>query len=148
MAVGCPFITCAVKKREIEFCWDCKESENCEKWKKRREFGKQHDSFKCYQTLETDISFIQRNGIEKFDELQRIREKLLAEMLTEFNEGRSKSYYCIAATVLEIRELENALAKAKARSSELRIVEKSKVMHLVLNEIARNRNYNLKLRTV
>jgi hypothetical protein len=27
MAVGCPFITCAVKKKGIEFCWDCEENE-------------------------------------------------------------------------------------------------------------------------
>ncbi|WP_276619575.1 DUF3795 domain-containing protein [Syntrophomonas wolfei] len=25
IVVGCPFITCAVKKRRIEFCWDCKD---------------------------------------------------------------------------------------------------------------------------
>jgi len=33
MAAGCPFITCAVKKKGIEFCWDCEENKTCEKWK-------------------------------------------------------------------------------------------------------------------
>ena len=37
-------------------------------------------------------------------------------MLREFNEGRSKDYYCIAATVMEIGELEGALTKAKKNS--------------------------------
>ncbi len=23
MIIGCPFITCAIKKRGIEFCWEC-----------------------------------------------------------------------------------------------------------------------------
>jgi hypothetical protein len=69
MAVGCPFITCAVKKRGIEFCWDCQENESCEKWRKHREFGKRHDTFKCNQKLENDIAFIQRNGVAEFEKL-------------------------------------------------------------------------------
>lgn len=145
-AVGCPFITCAVKNRGIEFCWDCKESATCQKWKKPRDFGKEHDSFKCYQTLEDDINYIQKNGIEKFNEQQRIREQLLIEMLREFNEGRSKSYYCIAATVLEIEELRNALDKARKESKGLDMKAKSKVMHSVLDSIASKKNYHLKLR--
>ncbi len=64
MAVGCPFITCAVKRKGIEFCWDCEEGITCEKWKKHRDSGKLHDSFKCYQKLEDDISFVQKNGVE------------------------------------------------------------------------------------
>ena len=31
MAIGCPFITCAIKKKGVEFCWDCKESKTCKK---------------------------------------------------------------------------------------------------------------------
>ena len=146
MAVGCPFITCAVKRKEIEFCWDCKESQTCPKWKKHRELGKQYDSFKCYQKLEDDINFIQANGIEKFEEQQRSRERILTEMLREFNEGRSKSYYCIAATVLEIGELRNALNDARKQSTGLDMKSKSRVMHSLLDTIASSKNYLLKLR--
>lgn len=146
VAVGCPFITCAVKKKGIEFCWDCEENRTCAKWKKHRESGKQHDSFKCYQTLEDDISFIRKNGVKKFEKLQKIREQLLKEMLQDFNEGRSKSYYCIAATVLQIKELEEALIQAKKDSEGLDIKGKSKVLHRILDEIAVNKNYYLKLR--
>lgn len=71
MAVGCPFITCAVKKKGIEFCWDCRENTACEKWKNHRESGKRHDSFKCYQKLEDDISFIQKNGVDMFEKSQK-----------------------------------------------------------------------------
>lgn len=65
-----------------------------------REKGKRHDSFKCYQTLEADISFINKHGINEFEKMQKQREYLLKEILKDFNDGRSKSYYCIAATVL------------------------------------------------
>jgi hypothetical protein len=146
MAVGCPFITCAVKKRGIEFCWNCEESSICEKWKKHREAGKKHDSFKCYQTLEEDISFISKNGINEFEKIQKQREHLLKEMLKDYNEGRSKSYYCIVATVLELEELKGALTQAKTESDGANIKEKSKILHSILDNISLKKKYYLKLR--
>lgn len=146
MSAGCPFITCAIKKKGIEFCWQCKENETCEKWRKHRKFGKWVDSFKCYQRLENNIAFIQKNGVIEFEKIQKIRENLLKKMLREFNEGRSKSYYCIAATVLEIEELEEILHKAKKDSFGLEVKERSEIFHLILDEIAKRKNYYLKLR--
>jgi len=146
IAAGCPFITCAVKKKGVEFCWDCEESNDCEKWRKHRDFSRRVDSFKCYQTLEDDISFIRQNGVEEFEKDQSYREQLLKEMLSEFNEGRSKSYYCIAATVLKTDELKEALKKAKENSINLTIKEKSKLLHSIIDEMAKQKNYHLKLR--
>lgn len=146
MAVGCPFITCAVKKKGIEFCWDCEENTACEKWKKHRESGKLHDSFKCYQKLEDDISFIQKNGVEVFEKSQKLRENLLKEMLREFNDGRSKSYYCISATVFEIDELETALDEARKNSVGLDVKGKSRKLHSILDGIGGKKKYHLKLR--
>ncbi len=146
MGAGCPFITCAVRRKGIEFCWDCGDSATCDKWKKHRDSGKRRDSFKCYQRLEEDISFIQMNGIEAFEKLQKIRENLLKEMLQEFNEGRSKSYYCIAATVLEIDEMKRALDEAREGSGEMDIKGKSGSLHSILDEIAGKKGYYLKLR--
>ncbi|GAI82389.1 unnamed protein product, partial [marine sediment metagenome] len=93
-----------------------------------------------------DIIFIQKNGVNDFEKVQKTRENLLKEMLQEFNEGRSKSYYCVAATVLEIEELEEALIKAKKNSISLEIKDKSKVFHSILDELAERENYYLKLR--
>jgi len=78
--------------------------------------------------------------------LQKIRENLLKEMLQEFNEGRSKSYYCIAATVLEIDELKKVLFEARKDSAGSDIKGKSKIFHSILDRIAQQRKYSLKLR--
>lgn len=146
MAAGCPFITCAVKRKQIEFCWDCTEHKSCEKWSKHREAGKKLDSFKCYQTLEADISFIQEKGVDAFEQVQKTREHLLKEMLSEFNEGRSKRYCCIASTVFAIEELQQLLTEAKKQSQGLTLKEKSKVLHSLLDSAASKKNYVLKLR--
>ena len=146
MNAGCPFITCAVKKKDIEFCWQCGENETCEKWRKHREFSKQHDTFTCYQKLEDNIAFIQNKGINEFERRQKIREKLLKEMLQDFNEGRSKTYYCIASTVLEIEELEAALKQAREAPEELDLKGKARFLHAILDDIAEKKHYYLKLR--
>jgi hypothetical protein len=146
IGAGCPFIMCALKKKGVEFCWDCEEHESCQKWAKHRESGKKADSFKCYQKLEDDITFVRKNGVTEFEKLQKKRESLVKEMLREFNEGRSKSYYCIAATLMETGQLEGALSEARKKSDGLNMKEKARVLHSLLDEIALQRNYLLKLR--
>ena len=146
MAVGCPFITCAVKRKGIEFCWDCEENETCERWKKHRRFSRQHDTFKCYRKLEDNISSILKNGVDEFEKAQKTREQLLKEMLQDFNEGRSKNYYCVAVTVLEVEELKKALREAREQSEGLGIKEKSKILHSILDKVAERNNSTLKLR--
>ena len=146
MGAGCPFITCAINKKGIEFCWECVENETCEKWRNHRVYGQAHDTFTCYQKLEDNINTIQRIGIVAFEKEQQIREQLLTEMLTGFNEGRSKRYYCIAATVLEIEDLESALIKAKNSSERTDLKSASRFLHSILDEIAESKQYHLKLR--
>ncbi len=170
MGAPCAFLTCAVKNRRIEFCWDCEESGSCKKWQAHRDSGKQADSFKCYQKLEDDIHFIRDHGVDRFVEAQEMRRGLLGELLAGFNDGRSKSYYCIAATVLEPDELRNAIDCARSRSdglhskgeedkegealaldakgkaSALDAKGKARVLHAILDDIAQAKGYCLRLR--
>ena len=146
MGAGCPFITCAVKKKGIEFCWECAEYHDCERWRKHREAGRTGDSFKCYQKINEDIDFILEKGFDEYWGLQREREEILREMLRGFNEGRSKNYYCIAATVMETGELREALDKAARESEGMDSKGRSKALHAILDGIAEKKGYVLKLR--
>lgn len=141
----CSILHCADRKN-IEFCGYCDESITCGKWEGHREAGKKYDSFKCYQKLEDDINFIMENGLAKFKKSQKVRERLLFKMLDNFNEGRSKSYYCIAATVMEPDELKEAIKEAGNRSKGMDIKGKARILHLILDGIAAENNYCLKLR--
>jgi hypothetical protein len=146
MGAACPFHNCAAKKKGIEFCGFCVGNATCARWAKFREIGKQRDSIVCYQRLEDNIAFIQKYGMEEFEKQQKEKENLIRSMLSEFNDGRSKTFYCIAATILEIGELENVLEEASEKSMGFDIKAKSEVMHSLLNRIAENKNYLLKLR--
>ncbi len=146
MKVGCPFLTCAVKKRGIEFCWQCPDQKGCEKWNGHRKRGQLRDSFVCYQRLEDNIVFVGRSGLSAFVEDQRERERLLSAMLAEFNEGRSKSFFCIVATVMDAREIARAITQAKDESAGRDVKERSKALHALFERIAKESGYNLKLR--
>lgn len=142
----CPILHCALKQKGVEFCWDCAEGVTCEKWQNHREFSRTRDTFICYQKLEDNISFVKQHGSSAFESAQNERAELLKDLLSEFNEGRSKSYYCIAATVLAIDELKAAIDKAREKSAELDIKSKAKLMRAIFDDIAERNGYILKIR--
>lgn len=143
----CTMLHCKTRREQgVEFCWDCSQAKSCPKWKKHRALGKNHDSFKYYQTLEKDIAFIQKNGIKDFRKDQKEREKLLLELLKNFDEGRSKRFYCIVVTVMEQEEIKKAIAVGKKNGKGLNIKKKAKLMHSIFEEIASKKKYLLKLR--
>jgi hypothetical protein len=146
MVVGCPFITCAVKRKAVSFCWDCAESDACDRWREHREYGKAYDTFVCYRRLEDNIASIRRGGVAAFDETQREKARILGRILKGFNEGRSRRYYCVAATLLSATELKAALRQAESESAGMDAKGCSKVMHAILDEAAIGNGYTLKLR--
>jgi len=146
MKVGCTFIRCIRDRPGVEFCGDCRESRGCEKWAKHRAAGRKGDSFVCYQRLERNIEYIERDGMPAFEKVQRRRQSLLVRMLEGFNEGRSKTYYSIAATVMEPEELESAIGQARKASAGLDLEGRSRALHSALDAVAARKKYLLKLR--
>ena len=59
-----------------------------------------------------NLNFIKEQGIEKFARQQKKRIKLLETMIANFNDGRSRSFYCKSAALLDLATLENSLDKA------------------------------------
>jgi len=116
-------------------------------------------SFITHRKTIFNLDFIKKNGIEKFMEQQEKRIGLLGIMLKHFNDGRAKSFYCIAATLLSIGNLERALERAEENTEE-RVVEstegraeesgnikiRAKNLRQTLNEMASQEGVELKLR--
>ncbi len=73
-------------------------------------------------------------------------------MLEEFDEGRSKSFYCIAATLLPVTDLEASLNEAKQEIDKLCIVTddiktRANILRKFLNGFAGEREIELRLRS-
>ena len=81
--------------------------------------------------------FIKRHGIKKFIAQQKKRIKYLEIMLGNFNDGRSRSYFCRAAALLDLRSLENSINQAtrKIKADHIRDMKaKAKVIKEILDK--------------
>ncbi len=145
-AEGCPFHACALERHGIEFCGDCPDHETCARWTKFRERRAKMDTVVCSQTLESDLEWTERKGLAAYDDLQKERLRLLERMLAVFNEGRSKGYYCIAATVLDVAGLKKILTAAEKRGRGLGIKERAAILHALLDARADQKGYELRRR--
>lgn len=143
---SCSIITCCVKKNNFETCAECTEFP-CSKL---RDWDK-YDSFMCHRVSLSNLRFIRDNGINNFIEQQNRRIELLEIMLEVYNEGRSKSFYCVAAALLPIDDLEQVLEKSKEKITNENITikdfkTKSKILREKLSKIAEKEEIELKLR--
>lgn len=143
---SCSIITCCVKKKNLETCAEC-EDFPCSKLKDWDTV----DSFVSHRKSISNLKNIKNQGIEDFIQQQKIRMGILKLMLNNFNEGRSKSFYCIASTLLPIHTLQESLMKCKERIISEKVLDeeiktKAKILKEILNEKAKIEGVNLKLR--
>ncbi len=147
---SCSFITCCVKKEGLEVCAECNEFP-CSKFEGLTKGGEVYDSFLTYGKVVSNLDFIREHGVEKFIESQKKRIELLEIMLKRFDDGRSKSFYCIATTLLSIEDLEKSLENSEQKIREDKIGMKdikttSKILKGFLNKVADGDGIELKLR--
>ncbi len=110
---SCSFITCCVKEKNLEVCAECPEFP-CSKFKSDEEYQqlKQSSSYPPYKKVMLNLNFIKKHGIKKFIEQQKKRIELFETMINNFDDGRSRSFFCKATALLDLKNLENSLDEA------------------------------------
>ena len=139
---SCPFITCCVKKKNLEVCAECSEFP-CSKFKSDEEYQQlqESSSYPSCKKVISNLNFIKKRGIEKFIKQQRSRIKLLETMIKSFDDGRSRSFFCKAATLLDLTGLTSSLDKAtqKIKTDKIKqndVKKKAQNLKEIINEIA------------
>ena len=109
---SCSFITCCVKKLGLDVCAQCSDFP-CSKFKSDEEYQQLNDStsYASPKRIMPNQRYIKEHG-KQFIEQQQRRIQLLEAMLGSIDDGRSKSFYCRAATLLDLRALEDSLTRA------------------------------------
>ena len=143
---SCSFITCCVKKKNLEVCAECLEFP-CSKFKSNEEYQqvKESSSYPPYKKVMPNLNFIKEHGIKKFIEQQKKRIKLLEIMIENFDDGRSKSFFCISCALLPLEKLLETHRYINSISDSLVIKEKNKQLKDKLHLIAENLQIDLKL---
>lgn len=98
---SCGFLTCCVIKKGLEVCSDCDDFP-CKRFEPEKEG---YDSFVTHRKIFPNLEYIRNFGLEKFSEQQKIRIGILSDFLQNFDDGRSKSFFCMSCALLPLDKL-------------------------------------------
>ncbi|MCL2380604.1 MAG: hypothetical protein FWC64_03300 [Treponema sp.] len=94
-----------------------------------------------------DFEKAKRIGIEAYKEELNEKVKMLEDLLANYNDGRRKSFFCIAVNLLELNEVKCVLEQLgrETELSGLMVKEKSVRAVALFQAIAQEKNVVLKL---
>jgi len=145
-SVSCKRYNCCVKKNGFVTCADCK-TFPCEKYEGFFDW----DSFVSHGACLSNLEAVRARGLKAWLKEQGARRKLLEQLLAHYNEGRSASSYCVAATLLSPTVIEGALKEARqrmdaARTPDQDIKAKATIVRAAIQERAAAAGIDLRLR--
>jgi len=109
----CSVKTCCAEKHGLEVCGQCAEFP-CAKYADREKI--ERDSFVTHKRIFRNHEAIQAHCLDRFIAEQNERIAILQEMLVKFDDGRSKSFFCLAAALLSVEHLRIAMTEADTKS--------------------------------
>ena len=135
----CSLKTCCTEKHSLEICSQCIEFP-CQKYKDKKKI--ERDSFVTHKKIFKNHEQIKALGIGEFISNQNKRISILQDLLANFDEGRSKSYFCLAAALLSTECLQTARDEATLETDRKR---KAKALKAALQKCAEMENVILSL---
>ncbi len=144
---GCGFITCCVRKKGLETCAECASFDDCERIARLLDSAKSKDSFLSHRPIKANFSFIREHGIEEFARLELEKQEFLKYLLANYDEGRSKSFYCTSCQLVPLDKLREALKEAEAEISQnTPLKDKAKTVRALISRMAESLGIDLRLR--
>lgn len=140
---SCAIAKCSLQHDGVEYCFLCPEFP-CEKY----DGAEDYDSFITHQRLLRDIQRVNEIGIEAYHKEQTRKTEILQTLLAEYNDGRRKTFYCVAINLTPLQQIESIMEQAANNSylSTLGIKEKSAYIVSLFQEYASQEGLVLKLR--
>ena len=140
---SCKIARCSMEHDGVEYCFQCGEYP-CSKYEHIDDF----DSFMTHRSRRSDMERVRQFGIEAYNAEQVEKIRILDILLSGFNDGRKKTLFCTAVTLLELQELREVLRQIENRSDleTLTLKEKSAFAAGLLQAAAAKNSIELKLR--
>lgn len=140
---SCKIAKCSLQHGKIEYCYQCG-SFPCERYKAVDEY----DSFITHQNRLKDFEKMKAAGAEAYRKEQVEKMEILKDLLDHYNDGRKKTFFCLAVNLLELDDLQTAMEKMKKEEQERNLSAKDKAAYLtqLLRAAAGQKNIILKLR--
>ena len=140
---SCAIARCSLQHDKVEYCFHCTEYP-CQ----RHEGIEEYDSFITHQRQLKDMIKAQEMGIEAYNAEQRQKVKILKTLLSDYNSGRRKTFYCVAVNLLPLKDIENVMGQVVEHVSfcDWTAKEKEEKIASLFQEIAVEQGLILKLR--
>ena len=137
----CGALSCCQRKG-LEYCYLCDEYP-CKKY----DGADLSDSFITHKNQFNDFDKIKRVGLEAYKIELTDKTKVLEELLKNYDDGRHKSFFCLAVNLLDLQDI-NSIMKQIADETELEVSQKGKSATAVrlFKEMAEKRGVSLQLR--
>jgi len=146
---ACGIISCSQRHGEVEYCFRCSDYP-CDRYTRTNE----RDSFITYRNVPMDMDTAKGIGLEVYlDQLSK-KSRILDTLLDEWDNGRLKSYFCLAVNLMPLAELEVAMSKldqiknqqATRSISSSGNIENGKVAKEYFDTLAAEKGISLQLR--
>ena len=140
---SCKIAKCSLVHEKVEYCSQCSEFP-CEKYEGIDEY----DSFITHQNQMKDLAKAEKIGVEAYSTEQKEKAEFLKLLLSNYNDGRKKTFFCLAVNLLDIADLRTIMQQIKdvIEMSDLPLKEKSAKAAKFFQEIAEQRQITLKLK--
>lgn len=139
---SCSMARCCKQHDGVEYCYLCDEYP-CEKYNGIDTF----DSFITHCNQLKDFEKVKRIGIDTYQSELAEKIEILRYLLSNYNDGRRKSFFCIAVNLLDLQDIKCVMEQiaTETGSDNLTLKEKAALAVKRFQTIAEKRNIVLKL---
>ena len=140
---SCAIARCSLEQGDVEYCYECKEYP-CEKYLHIDEY----DSFITHLHQKADLEKASKIGTENYNLEQKEKIEILNYLLANYNDGRRKTFFCIAVNLLDLPDIREILRQIEENYELSEATEKERGLYVVkaFQDIADKRDIKLKLR--
>ena len=140
---SCKIARCSLKHGGVAYCFQCGDYP-CDLHAHTSEY----DSFVTHRNQARDLERARRMGLAAYNAEQEEKRRLLDRLLASYDDGRRKTLFCLAANLLEVSEVEEALRQAESTAgfSTLDAKGRSALVAKRLRDAATRRGVELRLR--
>ncbi len=139
----CRIARCSLEHGKPEYCSQCPKFP-CGTYEKIDAY----DSFITHRNQKRDLQKCGNIGTEAYQAELKEKARILHILLEQYNDGKKKSFFCLAVNLLELEDLQAALEQMETKrgTETLPMKEKALGMTKLLRQAAEERGISLKLR--
>ena len=138
---GCSIARCSIEHGGFEYCFECA-SYPCLKYNGITQF----DSFITHRHQLLDMAKMNEMGMAEYHFELEQKSQILKYLLENYNDGRRKTFFCLAVNLFSLTDIKNVMQQIKERiNGEMTVKEKATVAVERFEAAAKERDIILKM---